>query len=111
VLGNGCTVEPGVELGPYAVIGDGWKIGRGARVSNSVLWEYYPKIGDDGLPMPADRCGGAALREVCPKVAIEDSIIVGGVIEADVRQSTVEPLDEGGVSKISIDYVPDSPRA
>ena len=30
VIGNQCTVEPGATLGPYAVIGDGWIIARGA---------------------------------------------------------------------------------
>ena len=38
-VGAGVTIEPGARVGPYAVIGDGCRIERGAVVSNTILWD------------------------------------------------------------------------
>ena len=93
------------------MIGDGWTLGRGARVSHSVLWERYPRIGDDGQAASARQAGAPVPHEVCPGVTVEGSILVSGVIETDVRQGTVERLDDGSLCRLSIDYFPDAPRA
>src|SRR5262249_4890294 len=38
IIGSGCRIAPGAEIGPHAVLGDGWTLGRGAKVRNAVLW-------------------------------------------------------------------------
>jgi NDP-sugar pyrophosphorylase family protein len=111
VIGNQCTVEPGATLGPYAVIGDGWIIAKGARVRNSVLWERYPMFGDNGVPLSTNQRRILDRHEVCQGVTVEDSIIASGTIETDIRQSTVEVLEDGKIAQVPIDYQPSSPRA
>ena len=46
IIGNDCIIEPGVTIGPYAVIGDGWRIERDACISNSILWKRYAYFAD-----------------------------------------------------------------
>ena len=110
VIGNHCTVEPGAILGPYAVIGDGWIIARGAQVRNSVLWERYPLYDENGVPLSSPRLRILERHEVCPGVTVADSIIASGTIEKDISGSTVEVLEDGRISQVPIDYHPDSPR-
>jgi NDP-sugar pyrophosphorylase family protein len=116
VIGNRCTIEPGATLGPYAVIGDDWTIGRGARISHSVLWERYPMF-REGNGQNGDRQLSASemrlidRHEVHSGVAIEECIVVGGLIDRDIRACTVEVAEEGGISLLPIDYVPEGPRA
>jgi mannose-1-phosphate guanylyltransferase/phosphomannomutase len=111
VIGNQCTVEPGATLGPYAVIGDGWIIAKGARVRNSVLWERYPMFGDNGVPLSSSQRRILDRHEVCQGVTVEDSIVASGTIGTDIRQSTVEVLEDGKLAQLPIDYQSNSPRA
>lgn len=39
VIGPGCEISPEAELGPYAVVGAECRVGRGAIVRESVLWD------------------------------------------------------------------------
>jgi NDP-sugar pyrophosphorylase family protein len=111
VIGNDCVVEPGASLGPYAVVGDGWHIGKGARVSRSVLWERYPYYDEEG------RETDAAARESVDKhlihggVTVERSIIAGGEVTSDVIEKTVDVGNDGSLRVLPIDYVPEGPRA
>ena len=45
-VGANVTIEPGAELGPYAVLGDGTRVARGARIRNAVLWSRV-EVGAD----------------------------------------------------------------
>lgn len=40
VLGEGCQIEPGVQIGPHAVIGDRVVLAKGTRVENSVVLSF-----------------------------------------------------------------------
>jgi NDP-sugar pyrophosphorylase family protein len=115
VIGNRCTIEPGATLGPYAVIGDDWTIGRGARVSHSVLWERYPMFREGTLQNGGSQISASEMRlldrhEVRGGVSIEECIVASGLIERDIRASTVEVLDDGRVSFSPIDQQPEGPR-
>ncbi len=111
IIGNHCIVEPGARLGPYAVIGDGWIVQSGVEIRHAVLWERYSYFGDDGLEVSARDRQLVDRHEVRRNVMIEESIIAGGAIEHDVRQSTVDVGDDGSLAILPIDYVPDAPRA
>ena len=110
VIGNDCVIEDGVTLGPYAVIGDGWRIESGARVLNSVLWERYAYFDGDREIPPADRVEVDPHR-VAAGVTIEESIVIGGDVDRDVREQTVDVSENGEIELLSIDAVPQGPRA
>jgi len=38
IIGEGCSIEPGARIGPYAVLGNGCRVKNNAVVENSVLW-------------------------------------------------------------------------
>ena len=111
VIGNQCTIEPGATLGPYAVIGDGWTIERNARISHSVLWERYPMFRNNGSQLSPNEMRLIDRHEVRAGVTIERSIVAGGAIEIDIRDSTVEVLEDGKVAVTSIDAQPSGARA
>jgi len=111
VIGNHCIVEPGTTLGPYAVIGDGWTIEKGARVVRSVLWERYPMFRDDGSRVDDNRRRLIDRHEVREGVAVEECIVAGGTIERDYRASTVEVREDGAVVDSPIDGQPGGERA
>ncbi len=100
VIGNDCVIEPGCVLGPYAVIGDGWTVGKGARIERSVLWE---RSSGGGEPV-------AAGHRIGPDVHIQESIVVGGIIEQDSVAQTVDPRPDGTLVALPIDFVPAGPR-
>lgn len=39
-IGDDCTIEPGVKLGAYSVLGNHNFLGRGASLKRSILWDY-----------------------------------------------------------------------
>lgn len=98
VIGNNCTIAPGATLGPYAVVGDGWTIEEGATVTRSVLW------GRDATGLAANQ------TRVGPRVRVDNCIVAGGHIDKDVHDSTVRPTDDG-IEALSLDFVPEGPRA
>ena len=110
VIGNGCVIEPGVVLGPYAVVGDDWIVKRNARISHSVLWERYPMFRTDGSQMTADEMRRLDRHEVGANVTIESSIVTGGSIGTSVRESTIEMLEDGQVSICPLDAPSDGGR-
>lgn len=109
VIGNNCVVEPAVTLGPYAVIGDGWRIRKGARLHHSVLWERYAYHAE-GREISAEDRRLTDKHELRSGVSVEHSIIAGGDIDRDVREQTVHVDAEGQTQILSIDYVPEGPR-
>ena len=111
VIGNNCTIEPGVTLGPYAVIGDDWTIESGASVRDSVLWKRYGYFLDNGEEIPAEERQANDGHRVCKGVDINGSIVVGGTIESDLQEKTVNVLLNGSTEILSIDHVPDGKRA
>ncbi len=111
VIGNHCTVEPGVTLGPYAVIGDGWTIERGAQIRHSVLWERYQMHGTSGPEMSESKRRLIDRHEVRQGVTIEESIVAGGMLEQDIRECTVALSDDGKLAIAPIDSGPSRERA
>ena len=111
VIGNNCVIEPGATVGPYAVIGDDWRIGKGARVSHSVLWGRYSYYDEAGRETTAEERKAIDKRVVQSGVAVERSIVAGGEVTSDVFEKTVDVDNEGNLRVLSIDYVPEGPRA
>lgn len=70
VIGDSVTIEDDCQIGPNVVIGRGWVIRAGAKISSSVLFPPYY----------ADRLDH--IKIVKPGTIIENSILAGGEIEA-----------------------------
>jgi mannose-1-phosphate guanylyltransferase/phosphomannomutase len=111
VIGNNCIIEPGVTLGPYAVVGDGWVVESGAVIRHSVFWERYPYFSDAGDEVSARDRMVIDRHEVRRGVTVEECIVVGGAIERDVREKTVDVLEDGRLGIVPIDFVPTGTRA
>ena len=111
VIGNNCVVEPGATLGPYAVVGDGWEIREGAFVRNSVLWERYPHFDEEGRETSVAARRDVDKHVVRRGVTVEQSIVAGGEITSDLREQTADVENDGRMRVLSIDYVPEGPRA
>jgi mannose-1-phosphate guanylyltransferase/phosphomannomutase len=111
IIGNDCVVEPDAEIGPYAIIGDGWTIERGAHIRNSVLWKRYSFTNDKGRTIPASERKIVDRHEVRKGVTINESIVVGGTIEKNMIRKTVDVLESGEIEVLPIDWVPKGPRA
>jgi NDP-sugar pyrophosphorylase family protein len=110
VIGNDCVVEAGAVLGPYAVIGDGWRIEGGAEVSHSVLWERYPFFVDGRREIPMAERRRIDRHEIRAGARVQESIVAGGGIEADVIGQTVDVREDGQMVVLPIDYVPAEAR-
>jgi NDP-sugar pyrophosphorylase family protein len=111
VIGNNCIIAPETTLGPYAVIGDDWTIERKANISNSVLWKRYSYFPDKGNEIPVIERKVDDMHQVRRGVTIDECIIVGGTIEKDLREKTVDIAEDGSTEILSIDYVPKGKRA
>jgi len=110
VIGNGCVIESGTVLGPNAVIGDGWVVEHGARIRNSVLWERYAYFPDGKREASVSDRLLVDRHEVRSNAVVAGSIIAGGTIEGDVKEKTVEVLEDGRLSVVPIDRVPRGAR-
>jgi len=111
VIGNNCTFENGATIGPYAVIGDGWKIMDGVCIKNSVLWERYSFFTEKGFEILVEDRKNVDTHEILRRVKIEESIITGGTIKEDVREMTVGVLENGEIEILPIDQMPKRLRA
>ena len=111
VIGNNCIIEPGATIGPYAVVGDGWRIGRNVDVSYSVMWQRYPFYTKDGRVISIEERKAVDAHEVRDGVGIFHSIVSGGTIDGDLHNQVANPLEDGSVQILSLDYVPTGPRA
>ena len=111
IIGNNCVIERGATLGPYAVIGDGWVVEAESRISHSVLWEQYSYFGDEGVEIAAKDRKLVDRHEIRHGVTVEESIIVGGAIDTDVNEKTIDVMEDGKLRILPIDYVPTGPRA
>ena len=98
-------------MGPYAVIGDGWILEDGVSIRHSVLWERYSFFTEGGVETSAEDRQLVDRHEVRRGVTIEESIVVGGAIQEDIREMTVDILEDGELGILPIDYVPSGPRA
>jgi mannose-1-phosphate guanylyltransferase/phosphomannomutase len=110
IIGNNCIIERDVTLGPYAIVGDEWIIERGASIRHSVLWDRFPFFGANGEISIQER-RTVDRHSVRGGIKIDESIIVGGTIEEDMFEKTVDVQEDGTLSVIDIDYVPDGTRA
>jgi NDP-sugar pyrophosphorylase family protein len=111
VIGNNCIIAPETTLGPYAVIGDDWTIERKASISNSVLWKRYSYFPDKGDEIPVIDRKVDDMHQVRRGVTIDECIVVGGTIENDLREKTVDVAEDGSTEILPIDYVPEGKRA
>ncbi len=111
IIGNDCIIAPGATLGPNAVIGDGWTIERKAKVSNSVLWKRYSFFPDKGREISVNERKVDDMHQVRRGVTVDGCIIVGGTIESDLYDKTIDVLEDGRVEILPIDWVPKGPRA
>lgn len=111
VIGNNCIVEPGAILGPYAVIGDDWRIQERVELQHSVLWERYSFFDRHGREIPAEARKQVDRHEIRSGVKVSQSIIAGGDIQTDIHEKTVDVDEAGEIQILSIDYVPEGPRA
>ncbi len=101
VIGDNCVVCAGAEIGPNAVISDGWVIRQGAKVKDAVLW---PHCGDGVSATPPECAIGEGVR-------VDNAIVAGGEVTFNVREETVHVLPNGEPSAASIDWVPEGERA
>lgn len=111
VIGNNCEIRPGATIGPYAVIGDGWKIEKGATVRHTVLWERLPYFTKDGKEISIEDRKLVDWHEIKRNVTVEWCIVAGGIVEENIKEKTVDVLEDGSPSINPIDYVPKGPRA
>lgn len=110
VVGNDCIIERGAKLGPYAIIGDDWTIERDVEICNSVLWKRYDYFNENGNRIPARERKLVDRHEVRRGTIINNCIIVGGTIQSDLRETTVDILENGELKFVHIDWVPEGPR-
>jgi mannose-1-phosphate guanylyltransferase/phosphomannomutase len=111
IIGNNCIIEKHCTIGPYAVIGDDWRIQRGASVRHSVLWERYPFFIKGGKKISVDERTLYDRHVIGQGVTVEECIVVGGSIEKDICKKTIDVDKNGDISMLSIDYVPKGKRA
>lgn len=111
VIGNNCIIGRNAVLGPYAVIGDGWILEDRVQIRHSVLWERYSFFTEEGLEISAEDRKVVDRHEVRRGVTIEESIVAGGALQEDIREKTVDVLEDGEMGILPIDYVPSGPRA
>jgi len=106
VIGNGCTIFAGAEIGPNVVLGDGWTCHQRAKISNAVLWPHYSYATNNGLNSRISR-----IREIRERVIIDTAIIVGGIVTSDIIKKVVDLSADGDLDIRDIDWVPEGPRA
>jgi mannose-1-phosphate guanylyltransferase/phosphomannomutase len=111
IIGNDCIIAPETRIGPYAIIGDGWTIERKACISNSVLWKRYAYFPNKGDQISVNERKVDDMHQVRRGVTIDECIIVGGTIESDLREKTVDVLQDGQIEIIPIDWIPNETRA
>jgi NDP-sugar pyrophosphorylase family protein len=110
IIGNECSIENETVVGPYAVIGDGWKIGKGTGIRHSVLWPHYEYYIQNDKKIDLREWKLKDLHEVGGGLTIDHSIVVGGKIEQDILQKTVDVEENGQISIYDMDWVPDKKR-
>ncbi len=106
VIGHNCTIFPGAQIGPNVVLGDGWVIHRNTQIRDAVLWPHYDyhKTVNNITP------NISRIREVREGVKIETSIIVGGIINEEIIEKTVDVNLDESLDIKCIDKVPKGPR-
>jgi len=90
-IGGDVAIDPTATVGPYAVIGNGCRIGAHAIVRRSVLWDGVD-IGDDSrversIVASRARVGAGAIVRSGTVVGHEAVIAAGTIIEENARVS------------------------
>ena len=67
--------------------------------------------GDNGVSISSSQRRLIDRHEVCENVTVDECIIASGSIATDIRESTVEVLEDGKIAILPIDYQPGAPRA
>jgi len=111
IIGNDCVIEASATIGPHAVVGDGWTVEKDAVIRNSVLWEKYPYFDESGSEIPAAKRAKLDPHRVSAGVTVDGSIVTGGQIDRDLQDCTAHVDSTGRLKVLSIDWVPDAPRA
>ena len=111
IIGNNCIIEAGATIGPYAVIGDDWIVEKNAKILNSVLWQRYSFFTKDGREITADERKLVDRHQIRSGVKVDECIVVGGTIQKDIIEKTVDVLEDGELSILPIDYIPKGQRA
>jgi len=110
IIGNNCIIEDDAVIGPYAVIGDNWKIGKNTLIENSVLWMPYSFHTEDKKIKVEQRTETDA-HEVLDNVSIKNSLVVGGTVRKNTESSIINILENGEIEILDIDWVPQEARA
>lgn len=109
IIGHNCNIEDGATVGPYAVIGDGWLVESGARITNSVLWQDYSLSELDNQAAVRSRTD-PTVRVIKKNVAVEGCILTGGVIDTGMSQQVAIVTENGRMEVYAIDYIPPGRR-
>ncbi|MFM9115151.1 MAG: sugar phosphate nucleotidyltransferase [Planctomycetota bacterium] len=110
VIGHRCVIESGAVLGPYAVVGDGWTIESGARVSRSVLWERYCRRTADGRVLTAEEMLAVDAHRVRSGSDVDRCIVAGGTLTGRLESVTVEAHESGDTIVRPLLEQPTGPR-
>ncbi|MCL6589772.1 MAG: NTP transferase domain-containing protein [Firmicutes bacterium] len=115
LLGNGCKVGAEVKISEFSIIGDGARIGTGASIKRSVLWNqcYLGEYSELRGAILADHC---YLRG---KNAIYEGAVLGRKVSLGSR-ATIKPqvkvwpekmIESGAALTESLIWAPKSPRS
>lgn len=110
VIGNDCIIEHEAIIGPYAVIGDDWRIEKGAEIRNSVLWPRYTFQTSDKRRISVHDRKIVDRHEVRKGAIIDQSIVAGGTIHENMISKTINVLEDGKLDITDIDWVPSANR-
>lgn len=101
LIGNDCVIKPGATIGPFAVIGDGWTVEENSQVANSVLWKDYSVISGK------NHHAASIIRN---GITVNGSIVGEGIVETDLFEKVVSAANDGTVTTVDLDWIPDGKR-
>ena len=78
---------------------------------NSVLWEMYPFFDANGTEVSVQERRRVDQHEIGSNVTIDGCIVSGGAVQSDLHDETVEVMNDGELSILSIDHTRPGPRA
>ncbi len=110
VIGNDCIIEHDAIIGPYAIIGDDWRVESGAEIKNSVLWPRYNFQTLEKQRISAHERKIVDRHEVRKGALIDQSIVAGGTIHENIIAKTINVLEDGRLDISNIDWVPSTSR-
>lgn len=87
-IGEGVVIDPSAKVGPNVVLGDGCKIGAGARLIDSVLWDNVTV--EDGADIEEAIVASGA------RIGARSKVSRGSVLGHDVIVEAGSVVPEGG---------------